>query len=43
MAGEPKRLVLLDGARHSLRQSREEVRTLLADWFVQTLTPDALP
>jgi len=39
MAGEPKRLVLLEGARHSLRQSREEVRTLLVDWFTETLVP----
>lgn len=37
MAGEPKRLELLEGARHSLRQSREEVRRLLREWFTETL------
>ncbi len=37
LAGEPKRLVLLEGATHSLRQRREEVRRLLADWFAETL------
>jgi hypothetical protein len=37
LAGEPKRLVLLEGATHSLRQRREEVRRLLVDWFVETL------
>ena len=36
-AGEPKRLELLAGARHSLRQRREDVRRLLIDWFVDTL------
>lgn len=36
-AGEPKRLELLTGARHSLRQSREEVRRLLIEWFTATL------
>lgn len=33
MAGEPKRLVILDGATHSLRQRRAEVRQLLLDWL----------
>ena len=37
MAGEPKRLVLYEGATHSLRQRREDLRTLLLDWFVETL------
>ena len=37
MAGEPKRLVLYEGATHSLRQRREELRSLLLDWFVETL------
>jgi len=37
LAGEPKQLVLLEGATHSLRQRREEVRRLVADWFVETL------
>ena len=36
-AGEPKRLELLAGARHSLRQSREDVRRLLLEWFAATL------
>jgi fermentation-respiration switch protein FrsA (DUF1100 family) len=38
LAGEPKRLELLEGARHSLRQRREDVRRLLVDWFAETLT-----
>ena len=37
MAGEPKRLELFEGATHSLRQRREEVRTLVLDWFTETL------
>lgn len=37
-AGEPKRLELLAGARHSLRQCREEVRRLLIEWFAETLS-----
>ena len=38
-AGDPKRLELLTGARHSLRQRREDVRRLLLEWFAQTLPP----
>lgn len=37
MAGEPKRLELLEGARHSLRQRRADVRRLLLEWFTDTL------
>jgi hypothetical protein len=37
-AREPKRLELLPGARHSLRQSREQVRRLLLEWFAVTLS-----
>ncbi len=33
MAGEPKRLVLLEGATHSLRQRRKDVRAELLRWF----------
>ncbi len=36
-AGEPKRLVLYEGATHSLRQRRDELRRLLVDWFRDTL------
>ena len=39
MAGEPKELVILPGARHSLRQRREELRQLLRRWLVEKLTP----
>ena len=39
LAGDPKRLELLEGATHSLRQRREEVRTLLLGWFTDTLAP----
>ena len=37
LAGQPKRIELLEGARHSLRQRREDVRRLLLDWFAETL------
>ena len=37
MAGEPKRIELLEEATHGLRQRREEVRRLTLDWFVETL------
>jgi alpha/beta superfamily hydrolase len=37
LAGEPKDLVLLEGATHSLRQRHPEVRELLVDWFAGTL------
>lgn len=37
LAGNPKRLELFEGATHSLRQRREEVRALLLDWFTDTL------
>ncbi len=36
-AGEPKELVLLRGARHSLRQAREELRALLVRWLTEKL------
>jgi pimeloyl-ACP methyl ester carboxylesterase len=38
-AREPKQIVLLEGARHSLRQRREELRRLVRDWLVEKLTP----
>jgi alpha/beta superfamily hydrolase len=37
LAGEPRDLVLLEGATHSLRQRHPEVRALLVDWFARTL------
>ncbi len=37
LAEEPKELVLLEGATHSLRQRHREVRALLVEWFAQTL------
>ena len=36
-AHQPKELVLLPGARHSLRQAREEVRQLLRSWLAERL------
>jgi len=39
IAGEPKELVILPGARHSLRQRREELRQLLHRWLVEKLAP----
>jgi pimeloyl-ACP methyl ester carboxylesterase len=41
LAGEPKRLVLLEGARHSLRQRAPEVRELVREWLVQILASPA--
>jgi dipeptidyl aminopeptidase/acylaminoacyl peptidase len=38
-AGEPKELVILRGAKHSLRQRREELRALLREWLVARLRP----
>jgi pimeloyl-ACP methyl ester carboxylesterase len=37
LAGEPKRLVLLEGARHSLNQRADDVRQLVRDWLVEHL------
>jgi pimeloyl-ACP methyl ester carboxylesterase len=39
LAGEPKELIILPGARHSLRQRREELRRLLRRWLVENLAP----
>ena len=39
LAGEPKRLELLEDARHSLRQRREELRALLLGWLEDALSP----
>ena len=36
-ANEPKELVILEGARHSLRQRREELRQLLVAWLRERL------
>ena len=38
IAGEPKQLVLLEGARHSLRQRKNDLRKLLDEWLVESLT-----
>lgn len=37
-AREPRELVLMPGARHSLRQCREELRQLLRHWLGEKLT-----
>ena len=39
LAGQPKELIILPGARHSLRQRREELRRLLRRWLVEKLAP----
>jgi pimeloyl-ACP methyl ester carboxylesterase len=36
-AFEPKRLVMLEGAGHGLREVRDDVRTLLLDWLPQAV------
>jgi uncharacterized protein len=38
-AGEPRELVILEGAKHSLRQRREDLRRLLREWLVARLRP----
>lgn len=40
MAGEPKQLVILPGARHSLRQRREDLRRMLVGWLREKLSPE---
>ncbi|OGO50332.1 MAG: hypothetical protein A2148_06615 [Chloroflexi bacterium RBG_16_68_14] len=42
-AREPKELVILEGARHSLRQRREELRQLLVTWLRQRLAAAGRP
>ena len=39
LAREPKQLLILPGARHSLRQRREELRGLLVEWLRRALAP----
>jgi pimeloyl-ACP methyl ester carboxylesterase len=36
-ASEPKEIVILEGAKHSLRQRRTELRELLRDWLAAKL------
>jgi dipeptidyl aminopeptidase/acylaminoacyl peptidase len=36
-AFEPKRLVMLPGTNHGLREARKDVRTLLLDWLPQAV------
>ncbi|MGB6836721.1 MAG: alpha/beta hydrolase [Dehalococcoidia bacterium] len=43
LAREPKQLLILPGARHSLRQRREELRGLLVEWLHRALTPTTRP
>lgn len=37
IAGDPKRLVLLQGARHGLDEAADEVHDTLLEWLVETL------
>ena len=39
-AKEPKELVLYPGAGHGLRQCKDQLRELLADWLVRKLADD---
>ena len=39
LAREPKELQVLPGAKHSLRQKREELRGLLRRWLAERLSP----
>jgi dipeptidyl aminopeptidase/acylaminoacyl peptidase len=40
MAGEPKQLLILPGARHSLRQRREDLRRTLVSWFREKVSAE---
>ena len=40
LAGEPRELVLIEGATHSLRQAREQVRGLVRDFALGVLFRD---
>ncbi len=42
-AQEPKELVILEGAKHSLRQRREELRRMLVVWLRERLATGASP
>jgi pimeloyl-ACP methyl ester carboxylesterase len=39
IAGEPKRLVLLEGTRHGLDEADDEVYRTVRDWLLETLGP----
>lgn len=39
IAGPPRRLILLEGARHGLDEAADEVHGTLRDWLVETLAP----
>jgi alpha/beta superfamily hydrolase len=39
LAREPKELIILPGAKHSLRQRRQELRELLRQWLKANLQP----
>lgn len=41
MAGEPKTLVLYDGAEHRLEECRDQLEDLLRDWIPETLAAAA--
>ena len=41
MAGEPKKLVLYEGAEHRLGECREELQVLLGEWIPATLAAAA--
>lgn len=43
LAREPKQLLVLPGARHSLRQRREELKRLLVRWLRRSLAPTTRP
>jgi pimeloyl-ACP methyl ester carboxylesterase len=37
IAGDPKRMILLEGTRHGLDEAADEVHTTLLQWLVETL------
>lgn len=42
LAKEPKQLILLEGARHSLRQRSADVRRIVREWLIEKLDLDAV-
>lgn len=41
-AGEPKELILIEGAGHSFREQQDELRSILQGWLISKVGPQAL-
>jgi pimeloyl-ACP methyl ester carboxylesterase len=42
IAGEPKRLILLEGARHGHDEASDEVHSTLREWLVEALRAEVV-